>query len=67
MLGKGYSLKAAISEMSMISEGYYATKNAYELIESEFNEFDIISSAYQILYKNSNPKTTIKKLTELLD
>jgi glycerol-3-phosphate dehydrogenase len=42
-------------------------KNAYELIESEFNEFDIISSAYQILYKNSNPKTTIKKLTELLD
>jgi glycerol-3-phosphate dehydrogenase len=51
----------------MISEGYYATKNAYELIESEFNEFDIISSAYQILYKNSNPKTTIKKLTELLD
>ena len=67
MIGKGYTLKAAISEMSMISEGYYATKNAYELIESEFNEFDIISSAYQILYKNSNPKTTIKKLTELLD
>ena len=67
MIGKGYTLKAAISEMSMISEGYYATKNAYELIESEFNEFDIISSAYQVLYKNSNPKTTIKKLTELLD
>ena len=67
MIGKGYTLKAAISEMSMISEGYYATKNAYELIESEFNEFDIISSAYQILYKNSNPKTTIKKLTKLLD
>ena len=31
MIGKGYTLKAAISEMSMISEGYYATKNAYEL------------------------------------
>ena len=67
MIGKGYTLKAAISEMSMISEGYYATKNAYELIESEFNEFDIISSAYQILYKNSNPKTTIKELTKKLD
>ena len=31
MIGKGYTLKAAISEMSMISEGYYATKNAYEI------------------------------------
>ena len=67
MIGKGYTLKAAISEMSMISEGYYATKNAYELIESELNEFNIISSAYQILYKNSNPKTTIKELTKKLD
>lgn len=67
MIGKGYTLKAAISEMSMISEGYYATKNAYELIESEFNEFNIISSAYQILYKNSNPKTIIKELTKKLD
>ena len=67
MIGKGYTLKAAISEMSMISEGYYATKNAYELTESNPDEFNIISYAYQILYKNSNPKTIIKKLTEELD
>ena len=67
MIGKGYTLKAAISEMSMISEGFYATKNAYELIGNNTNEFNIIYSAYQILYKNSNPKSTIKKLTEKLD
>ena len=67
MIGKGYTLKAAISEMSMISEGFYATKNAYKLIETHGNEFNIISSAYQILYENSNPKTTIEKLTEKLD
>ena len=53
--------------MSMISEGFYATKNAYELIGNNTNEFNIIYSAYQILYKNSNPKSTIKKLTEKLD
>ena len=67
MIGKGYTLKAAISEMSMISEGFYATKNAYELIGNNTNEFNIIYSAYQILYKNSNPKTIIKKLTKQLD
>ena len=67
MIGKGHTLKAAISEMSMISEGYYATKNAFELIENDFREFNIITSAYEILYQNSNPKATIKKLTNQLD
>ena len=43
------------------------SKNAYKLIETHGNEFNIISSAYQILYENSNPKTTIEKLTEKLD
>ena len=29
MIGRGYTISSAISEMNMISEGYYATKNAY--------------------------------------
>ena len=67
MLGKGYSLKAAISEMSMISEGYYAAKNAYEIVKENGNEFPLIHAAYEILYKNLNPKKTIKILSEKLD
>jgi len=67
MLGKGYSLKAAISEMSMISEGYYATKNAYEIgIENKI-EFDIINTAYDILYRNLSPKKCMKILAEKLN
>ena len=42
--------------MSMIAEGYYATKNAYELIEKNNSEFKIISSAFEILYNNKNQK-----------
>tara|TARA_B100001173_G_C16016479_1_gene559945 strand:- start:1469 stop:2458 length:990 start_codon:yes stop_codon:yes gene_type:complete len=67
MLGKGYSLKAAISEMSMISEGYYATKNAYEIgIENKI-QFDIINTAYDILYRNQSPKKSMKLLTDKLN
>jgi glycerol-3-phosphate dehydrogenase (NAD(P)+) len=67
MLGKGYSLKAAISEMSMISEGYYATKNAYEIgIENKI-QFDIINTAYDILYRNLSPKKSMKLLADKLN
>jgi glycerol-3-phosphate dehydrogenase (NAD(P)+) len=30
MIGKGYTVKSAMMEMSMVSEGYYATKSAYK-------------------------------------
>ena len=67
MLGKGYSLKAAISEMSMISEGYYATKNAYEIGLENKIEFDIINTAYNILYQNYSPKKSMKILANKLN
>tara|TARA_B100001094_G_scaffold240237_1_gene235825 strand:+ start:2755 stop:3744 length:990 start_codon:yes stop_codon:yes gene_type:complete len=67
MLGKGYSLKAAISEMSMISEGYYATKNAHNIgLENKLN-FDIINTAYDILYKSVSPKKSLKNLADKLN
>mgnify|MGYP001156773289 FL=1 len=67
MIGKGYSLKSAVSEMSMIAEGYYATKNAYELISDSSQQFKIINSAYKILYENKSPRRIIKDLTIDLD
>jgi len=67
MIGKGYTVKSAMMEMSMIAEGYYATKSAYLLIKKNKTNTPIIDAVYQILYENKNPKTVFNKLTELLD
>jgi len=67
MIGKGYSLKSAISEMSMISEGYYATKNAYEIGVENKIEFQIINTAYNILYNKMNARKCIRLLADKLN
>lgn len=67
MIGKGYTVKSAMMEMSMIAEGYYASKSAYLLNETNKAKTPIIDAVYAILYKQKNPKKIFSKLTELLD
>jgi glycerol-3-phosphate dehydrogenase (NAD(P)+) len=70
MIGKGYTVKSAMMEMSMVAEGYYATKSAYELNEAKGKKkakIPIISAVYSILYEGKSPKKVFKKLTEKLN
>ncbi|WP_299015001.1 NAD(P)H-dependent glycerol-3-phosphate dehydrogenase [uncultured Polaribacter sp.] len=67
MIGKGYTVKSAQMEMSMIAEGYYATKSAYNIKEDNKAKTPIICTVHSILYKGKDPKKEFKKLTELLD
>lgn len=67
MIGRGYTISSAISEMNMISEGYYATKNAYEIGLENKTKFKIIETAYEILYNGRNPKKCFKSLSEKLN
>ncbi len=70
MIGKGYTVKSAMMEMSMVAEGYYATKSAYELNEGRGDEkakTPIIDAVYAILYDGKDPKKVIKNLTEKLN
>lgn len=70
MIGKGYTVKSAQLEMSMIAEGYYATKSAYNLNQAKGKKkakTPIINAVYEILYENRDPKKIFKKLSEKLD
>lgn len=66
MIGKGYPVKTAQIEMSMIAEGYYAA-NCINQINKKFKvEMPIAEAVYKILYKNATPVSTIKALTKSL-
>lgn len=67
MIGKGYTVKSAMMEMSMVAEGYYAVKSAYKLNQEYKANTPIIDAVYQILYEGKEAKTVFKKLTEKLD
>lgn len=67
MIGKGYTVKSAMMEMSMIAEGYYAAKSAYKLNQGYGAKTPIIDAVYEILYEGKDAKKVFKKLTDKLD
>lgn len=69
MIGKGYTVKSAQMEMSMVAEGYYAVKSAYK-IKSNFKKkvkIPIIDAVYKVLYEEKNAKKVFSELTDKLD
>ncbi|QNM85015.1 NAD(P)H-dependent glycerol-3-phosphate dehydrogenase [Polaribacter pectinis] len=67
MIGKGYTVKSAQMEMSMIAEGYYATKSAYKMKKENGAKTPIIDAVYNVLYADKDAKKEFKKLTNKLD
>ena len=63
MIGMGYSVKAAQTEMEMVAEGYYGTKAIHLANQQLGIELPIVEAMYQILYCHKSPKHTIKELT----
>ncbi|CAM1352468.1 NAD(P)H-dependent glycerol-3-phosphate dehydrogenase [Tenacibaculum crassostreae] len=67
MIGKGYTVKSAMLEMSMVAEGYYATKSAYEINQKNGAKTPIIDAVYNVLYGKKEAKDEFLKLTNRLD
>jgi glycerol-3-phosphate dehydrogenase (NAD(P)+) len=67
MIGKGYTVKSAQMEMSMVAEGYYAVKSAYKLNQEYGADTPIIDAVYKILYENKDAKAVFKELTDKLN
>jgi glycerol-3-phosphate dehydrogenase (NAD(P)+) len=61
MIGKGYTVKSAQMEMSMVAEGYYATKSAYKLNQEnkKKSKMPIVDAVYAILYEGKDPKNDV--------
>lgn len=67
MIGKGYTVKSAMMEMSMVAEGYYAAKSAWELNQEYKAKTPIIDAVHAILYEGKEARKVFKKLTDKLD
>lgn len=67
MIGKGYTVKSAIMEMTMVSEGYYATQTAYLLAQDFNKKFPIIEAVHGVLYQQKPVRKVMAKLCDKLD
>ena len=67
MIGKGYTVKSAMLEMSMVAEGYYAAKSAKKIKEENGAITPIIDAVYSVLYKGKEAKRVFEELTKQID
>lgn len=66
MIGKGYSVKAAMLEMNMVAEGYYAARGM-QSISKEFSiPIPMATYIYNMLWENLNPSDGFLKLEKMM-
>ena len=66
MIGKGYSVMAAQLELSMVAEGYNASRCIYMVNQEVLAEMPIAETIYQILWKQLSPAKGFALIEEAL-
>ena len=66
MIGKGYSVMSAQSEMSMVAEGHYAVKSIHQINLRYSVKMPIVDAVYKILYEGCYPVRIFGNLCRLL-
>ncbi len=66
LMGKGFTIKSALNEMTMVSEGYFAA-DCIRYVNKKYNiDMPIASMVYDILYKGAKARKSMKQLTKEL-
>lgn len=66
MIGKGYSVKSAQLEMSMVAEGYNASKCMFLINEKIGAEMPIAEAVYKILWEQKSAEVGFREIEECL-
>ncbi|MFT3979852.1 MAG: NAD(P)-binding domain-containing protein [Ferruginibacter sp.] len=66
MIGKGYSVKAAQLEMSMIAEGYFASQCMHHINKEVMADMPIAQTVYDILWNGVNAADGFAQMEEEL-
>lgn len=66
MIGKGYPVKSAQLEMSMVAEGYNASKCMYLINQKIKAEMPIAETVYKVLWEGLEPRQGFRKIEGVL-
>ena len=66
MIGKGYSVKSAQVEMSMVAEGYNASKSIHIINQTINAAMPIAETVYQVLWNGLDVKEAFDKIEPML-
>ena len=66
MIGKGYSVKNAMIEKTMVAEGYYSAACINQINKKYGVRVPIADAVYKILYQKASPAVTFRNLTKEL-
>ncbi len=65
-MGRGFSIKSALNEMTMIAEGYYASACIRHINETHKVDMPIAEMVYNVLYKKASARKSMIALIKVL-
>ncbi len=66
LMGKGFTTKSALNEMTMVAEGYFAADCIRHINEQHKSEMPIADMVYGVLYRKLSARKSMKSLSKLL-
>jgi glycerol-3-phosphate dehydrogenase (NAD(P)+) len=66
LIGRGNTVKTALNEMTMVAEGYFASKLVATLPAEQRRQMPVAETAYAILHENRPVRKAMKDLEDML-